>query len=82
LCFDRSAEASNVEREKLAEQPVTGEREGRLKKNDAESVLDGHCLGEKNGRLEGGGGRAPHGGRKLTALSNKPGIKQPVAANP
>jgi len=24
LCFDRSSEASNVEREKLAEQPVAG----------------------------------------------------------
>jgi len=30
-------------------------------KNDASSVRDSHCQGKKNGRLEGGGGRAPQG---------------------
>gem|GEM_PF-5732605 len=37
LCFDRSSEASNVEREKLAEQPVAGQGEGGMKKMTLEA---------------------------------------------
>ena len=64
ICVLIDHRSSSGEREKLAEQPVAGQREGGLKKNDAESVQGVYCQGKKK-RMVGRRGREGPAGAKV-----------------